>query len=90
MKKSKKVLVTGLAAAMLLTNGMTTMAANGGCGVWQTYYNAASICDNSQGCGWFWLEDTNKSCEHQKRTCVKADNTSYTEYRTNYTKIGCC
>lgn len=95
MIKLKKIaLVLTFACVFTLINGATVAQAAKSCGNWETY-SSSTYCDESDGCGFLWLQSTSKTVKNQTRVCseVSPDNGTVTitrEYQTVVSKNGCC
>lgn len=89
MKLKRKVFVFMLALTIAVSGVGTSMMAEAKCTGWTEYKAGKSYCDDSDGCGAFWLQDTKKYKSYQERYCDK-NNKQKREKRTTYIRLGCC
>lgn len=82
----KKHIVTMLAACTFMTVCSTSVNA-AGCGSYYIYKTSTPKC-RSEKCG-IWDSKALVQYQYSKRKCVKKDNTTYWQYKTDRVHIDC-
>lgn len=86
----KKMIVTTLLTTVIVAGSLgSVVEVQAACSNYTEYMKGISICDNTDGCGWFWLQDTKKHRSYQERYCSK-DGKQVHEKRTVFVVDGCC
>lgn len=85
MKKFKTI--TALLMAVLTLSAGTIIANAGGCGTYFIYHTGTPSC-RKEHCG-IWDSTALVQNQKSKRKCVRKDNTTYWQYKTQNVHIDC-
>jgi len=89
MKLKKMIIATMLTSAFVVGSLGSTMEVQAGCTNFTEYAADTSFCDNTDGCGFLWLQNTKKHLSYQHRFC-DIDGKQYYQQRKLYVVDGCC
>ncbi|MBQ7954214.1 MAG: hypothetical protein IJ282_00535 [Lachnospiraceae bacterium] len=83
----KKIFVLCFATVMLFATSIPVSAE--GCGDWDTEWIGDAQCE-SDGCGFLWMNETNKAPITLYRLCVTNENIAIRQYKHTSIDLGCC
>lgn len=89
MKAKKFIMAAMLASVFMLGSTGRVMEVEAACSGYTEYKADEAYCDNEDGCGFLWLDDTLKYKSYQERYC-DLDGEQKRFERTTYIKISCC